>query len=801
MEAVPDDKHHRLLSPELGSQTYSPLDLPLYHDLQRHSEPASAWKCFKPFRTGNKRLVQTLHQGLTDVARAALCIAIAVMYDLMFCVPFGESFFPADWDDMPVPRTLGIQMFLLTTALCQFVLVLYSDFDGAVGYMMIENVPYMLKMCNSIIHELGSQNPAVLPTILVTYALSSVVSGAIFYALGHWKLGNCVYLIPKQVTMGATGGISAFIVQTGVEISTGRSFSWSLGGLKGLVKGDVVWLWVSAGILAVTLLVLRRFTTSPLLLPLYFVAIAPLFYMVLLVVGVSQDDARDHGWFFDRTTHVSFYLLWEQYEFSIVAWRVIPKQFGTILGLTFFSLLHIPINIPGVSFVTGKEVDINNELITHGISNTLGGLCGSVHNYLSYTGSTLYYKCGGSGRRSGFVIGVVILFFFVVGPNAISYVPRCMAGCVMFYVGWGLIKESLFDTYNQLDILEFGNVWVIALTMTFWGINEGLAVGALMACVVFVVQSVRAPTNAPVCGSKTGATMRSQVNRTTGELAILDQSRHGIHIVQLRGHIFFANSSKVSDYVQELLMKERQRGSCIGGESRQPLRWLVLDFTSVVGLDSTAAERLVKLKNMSDATDCKLVFAAVPHAYKQLVEKLVEFSCRDTIRFAISLDKALEWCENDVLREIGGVEPDYLRTRTDECTTEILKNFLLDQPQHVQEQWTSYFHAQEVKKDEFLWKAGDESERIVVPIDGSLVILQDDTTEEVAVGSLVGEVCFLTGEKRNTALIATRKGNIYVLDRASYTEMFERDWHLVFLLQHIVLQSVSSELQNVRNRV
>ncbi|KAG7396206.1 hypothetical protein PHYBOEH_002647 [Phytophthora boehmeriae] len=752
-------------------------------------------------------------RGLTSVLQAAPCVIIAVLLDLMICVPFGLSFFPVEWEDMPVPRALGIQMFLLTTAICQFVFVFRSNFDGAIGQMMVENVPFMHTLSNAIIQELGAKNPAVLPTILVTYAFSSVVCGVLFYALGHWKLGNIVYLFPKHIIVGAVGGIGAFVLQNGIENATGRAFVWTLDGVKGLFDDDIVWLWVSSALLAITLLVLTRHISTPLFPPLYFVSIPPLFYIVLLVFGISPETARENGWFFDRAPHVPFYSLWEQYDFSLVAWELIPKQFGTIVGLTFFSLMHVPINIPSLSLTTDKEVDINDELVAHGISNTLGGLCGSVQNYLCYSTSALYFKCGGSGRRSGFVIGVFLLFFFVVGPNAVSYVPRCMAGCVMIHIGWDLLKEALIDTYDQLDAMELGTVWAIAGTMTFWGMNQGLAVGALLACMTFVMQSARTPTNAPIRGSMSAATLRSHVWRTTDELDTLDRECRNIHVVQLRGHLFFGNVNQLSDYVRELFdAPHHTNGGDNGMHSplgRPSIRWLVLDFTLVVGLDSSAADRLTKMKYVCDANRCKLVFAAVPRAYSNFTEYLTQlFGDNGKLHIASDLDAALEWCENDILGKLieknaspastcAADEDEYMHLRN-------LRRFMPDQPLAVQQRLLDYFHLQELEKDEIVWKQGDNSDRALLLVDGALTAVVEEeagTTEDVSVGSVVGEMCFLTGEKRKTSLVATKRSVVYVLDRASFADMLEKDCYLAFLFQGISLRYTSYRLQYVGNRI
>lgn len=50
-----------------------------------------------------------------------------------------------------------------------------------------------------------------------------------------------------------------------------------------------------------------------------------------------------------------------------------------MLSLTFFGILHVPINIPALGVTTGEDnVDVDRELRAHGISNALSGLCGSV---------------------------------------------------------------------------------------------------------------------------------------------------------------------------------------------------------------------------------------------------------------------------------------------------------------------------------------------------------------------------------------------------------------------------------------
>lgn len=733
-----------------------------------------------------------------DAVQAAPCIAIAVLLNLMICVPFGLSFFPVEWKDMPVPRAIGIQMFLLTTAIVQFVLVAKSSFDCPVGMMMVENVPFMHTLSMSIIKELGSANEQVLPTIMVTYALSSVVVGLLFFMLGYFKIGNIIYLFPKHIIVGAVGGIGAFVLQNGVENATGQAFEWTIAGVQALFAPEIVWLWVSSALLAVTLSVLMRCgCTSPLFPPLYFVSIPPLFYVTLLFFGISPETAREHGWFFDRAPDVAFYTIWEQYRFDQVAWHVIPKQTGTILGLTFFSLMHVPINIPSLSLTTGVEADINEELIAHGISNTLGGLCGSVQNYLCYSTSALYYKCGGRGRISGIVIAFIMLFFFLVGPDAVAYVPRCMAGCVMIHIGVDLLKEALIDTWDELDAMEMGTVWIIALCMTFWGMNQGLAVGALLACMTFVMQSARIPTNAPIRGSMSAATLRSSVWRSSSELDVLEQQSRLIHVIQLKGHLFFGNVNQLSDYVRDLFAPS----------ATVAIRFLILDFTLVVGLDSSAADRLTKIKYVCDVHRCRVVFGAIPTVYSKFASQLVEvFADPDMFHVASNLNTSLEWCEDHLLQQYGVLSSKTLFAASNPETMHLnqLQRLMPHQPISVLQSLLSYFHEQRVAQDQVIWRQGDISDRIMLLVQGQLrAIVEEEagTTEDVAPGAIVGELCFFTGEKRKTTLVAVEDGAVYVLNRKDFERMLATDSFLAFLLQGIALRYTSYRLQYVGNRI
>lgn len=67
-----------------------------------------------------------------------------------------------------------------------------SLFPGALGAMLIEVLPFMRGVASDIRNALGDDNPAVVPTVMVAYSLSSFLIGIVFLVLGALGLGRFV---------------------------------------------------------------------------------------------------------------------------------------------------------------------------------------------------------------------------------------------------------------------------------------------------------------------------------------------------------------------------------------------------------------------------------------------------------------------------------------------------------------------------------------------------------------------------------------------------------------------------------
>lgn len=273
---------------------------------------------------------------VTDCMVGTPGLIIALVLNLFLSMSFGQAFFPTSWHfPAEVPRAIGVQMFLFSTLISQIVVTAMSEFPSAMGMMMVENIPFMHIIAEVAVKAQG-EGVATFATVLVTFALSTVVVGIAFYLLGALKIGNCVYFFPRHVIIGCIGGIGIFIFQTGLEVSCDKAWEWSLPVIREFLQPAIAAHWAASMGFVIVLRILLAVLNAPLLPPFYFVAIPPMFYLLLLLFGFEVQEARDQHWFFPAAEDVDPLLVWKLMDFGLVDWKVVSDCIPTIIALSLF---------------------------------------------------------------------------------------------------------------------------------------------------------------------------------------------------------------------------------------------------------------------------------------------------------------------------------------------------------------------------------------------------------------------------------------------------------------------------------
>ncbi|CAK0901671.1 unnamed protein product, partial [Prorocentrum cordatum] len=572
------------------------------------------------FHTGS---ASPLPAGPCLSVRAAVArvpgVMIGTTMNIMLSVPFGLAMFPTGWDPMPYPRAMGLQMFLFSTFICQVCMTLFSEFPCSMGMMMVENIPFMHTIAEGVIRGQGTGADAM-ATTMMAFAISTVLMGSCFFLLGRFKLGKAVSYFPRHFLIGCIGGIGIFVTQTGFEVSTNVPWAWTWESVERYGSADLLPLSLTSVALVIVLNVALRLVHWTLLPPCFFVGIIPAFYIVLLAMGVSVDVAREQGWIFPFPPTTDLAVLWDVFNVHAVRWDLIFIQTPTLVALTCFGLMHAPINIPSLSMSTGVEVDMNRELMVHGASNLASGLLGGLPNYLCYSNSLLY-------------------------PREASALLPIPGGTLLIHVGLDLSKEALVDSLEGFDTFEYSCVVLITITMTIFGMTTGLGFGLVLSAVSFTLQNMRHCE--PVRGVMPATTLRSSAKRTSLEREVLKEGMRHVEVVQLQGTIFFGNATVLSSRVEEMLAAKRS------------IKALVLDFTLVRSLESSAAETIAKIYAIARRHDVAVAYnrgdtegfpTSAPLSRRLADLKREQVQNGSALHVSDELDDALMWAEELILQ-------------------------------------------------------------------------------------------------------------------------------------------------------
>ncbi len=655
-EVLPEvDEHTSLLSDRKVSAAYGDLsDMERQHELRQ--TPKAKWRA--PARRLRACLYTITH--LKTWSAKAICqevvlhpvsllpaVFLGLLLNILDALSYGMILFPLGHPIFENLGSDGIAMFYVSTIIAQ---VVYSSggsvFRGGIGSEMIEVVPFFHKMAFTILHKIGEGNPkAVLATTILSFSVSSILTGAIFFLMGACGLGSLIGFFPRHILIGCIGGVGWFLVATGVEVSARLpgNLNYDLDTAKQLFRADTILLWIIPLALAIILLTVQRFVKSNLLVGGYFISVAALFYFFKFALDIQMETLHSRGWVFDSPPAGNpWYHFYTLYDFEAVNWAALGETIPAMFALTFFGVLHVPINVPALGISTGEDhLSVDRELVAHGLSNCLSGCFGSIQNYLVYTNSLLFMDSGGNDRLAGLLLAAATFGILLSGPLIIGYIPIMVVGALIFLLGIELLEEALVGTWGRVHRLEYLTILIIVITMGVWDFVIGILIGIILAALNFVVQTSR---RTAIRATYSGEVASSTVRRPPLQLRFLRQAGCQLFIIKLAGFLFFGTIVGVENRIRALLEDD--------AFLNRPLQFLVLDMTNINGIDYSAAEAFTRINRLLQKRGVQLVVSGldIQSEIGESLRNVGLFEDELDVEIFLTMNEALEFCENRLLR-------------------------------------------------------------------------------------------------------------------------------------------------------
>jgi SulP family sulfate permease len=699
--------------------------------------------------------LQRPHQ-LRDGAGVLAVGTIVGMMGAALAISFAALIFTGDMAEF---LPIGAGMALAGAALSGLVIAVIGGLPGTIAGAQ-DNTAVIMAL--AVAGATGAvAGPDRLPTALAVIVSGTVLTGVAMLTIGRFHLGRFVRYVPYPVIGGFLAGTGWLITIGGLNL---------LGWTSELPLQSIRSPNAAMGVgFAVGLLALARLVRRPLAVPALMVLWTLGFHVVRLITDTSLERAAQLSWVIGGG---NLSMKWSPTIVTEVAnadWSAVLGQATTIATAVVLAIIALLLYISALELIADRSIDMDHELATGGLANLAGAAAGGViaYHYVSLTAAAMRMS---APRRSIAVVASLAQVVVLLGGVAVlRWMPTSLAGGLLLYLGLDLMIFWVIESRTSLPFVDWLLVMSILGTVAIAGFLPGVAVGVLLAVLIFIVSYSR---QGAVRHEFTGATYRSKVDRGTRAESYLSVAGEVILILDLQGYLFFGTAAELVDRVQRRTLDA----------SVPQLQFLVLDFRRVTGIDSSTVQAFQRIDRLARTGDFVLVWSGLSDRTRRQLGSLV--SSEQLVQ--ASRDRAVELCEELLLSRAGLEEEETYRPQDGEVD-------LIGLIGDVAER-------REVRAETLLIEQGQPSREVIVIESGRMTVrLRAANGGEVRLrtlgpGAVVGEIGTYLGTPAYAEVVTDTDCMIRVLTADRIRELERDDPALASQLHRLIVERLARRL-------
>ena len=629
-------------------------------------------------------------------------------------------------------------------------------------------------MTTPIIGRAATANEGLV--LILVLVVGTLTTGLILFLLGIFKMGRWIRFVPFPVIAGFMAASGWFLAVGGLHVLAGSAWSWNL--LLQVVAGQHAPQFAVGLILALAGHLSRRFN-SPLTLPAVLIGGSVAVHAGLLIAGYSLADARAAGWLMDLGAGIQ----WPGPALLATIGTADPSTFlrasGDYVALVVVTAMTLLLSMVAIEVETHRDLDLDREMRLNGLVNLLVGLAAGMVGTVSVSRTLFNYRTGARDRTSGMLAGAICLASFAFGSRVLSAIPVPILGALLIQIGAEMLGDWLIKIRRSMQPADYIQVVIIFLVIVGWNFVGGVVVGIITACITFAVNTSR------IRLVKLGldrSTYGSRVDRPSFQQEELIRHGNRIQIIWLHGFIFFGSAHRLLQHIQEVV--HQQGGAC---------RSIILDFRQVLGIDSSAAMSLMRLRQFAEREGFAIVFSQMPPRVERVLRVSGILRTGDGVSEVFAnLDSALEWCEEQLLNELMSPE-DALRSTEEWLAGEIGSKELLAR-------LLTRLEKVDYQAGAPLFTQGEQGDSLYLLYAGRVTVLY--TTPESAqlrlrslVGhTVVGEMGLYRTMPRGASVRADVPTAAYRLSRMAMQEMEQHDPELASAFHRFIVRMLAARV-------
>ncbi|MGL4649674.1 MAG: SulP family inorganic anion transporter [Caldilineaceae bacterium] len=223
----------------------------------------------------------------------------------------------------------------------------------------------------------------------------------------------------------------------------------------------------------------------------------------------------------------------------------------------------------------GYEVDANQELNAHGITNLLSGIFGGQIAAGGMSGSAVKEGAGAQTQVANLVAWAAVLITVLLLTPLFTNLPEAVLGALIIHAVWHIIASRKLRKVRMVSQTEFRLGALTFAGVLLIDVLPGMIIG-LVASLLLVIYRSSQPNVASLGRSPSRPDLYSDLARHKENLPVA-----GVLIVRSDAPLYYANALSVRSAIKGLV---EEKGAT--------LRAVVLDLETQIELDLTTAEVL-----------------------------------------------------------------------------------------------------------------------------------------------------------------------------------------------------------------
>ncbi len=637
------------------------------------------------------------------------------------------------------------------------------------------------------------------PLLLALVALGLAMAGVVQLIFGLLKLGSLTKYLPYPVRAGFVNGVGALLVLGGVPLLLG----WPAGGhpaapqaLLSTLAHGVPWAAVAVGVVTIVATLwpprIGRFAPPG---PLAGIVAGMAAHQLLLAAFPGATPSATLSAAAPSLPGAGLLLDWGRF----LAEAPLRALAATLLGFAFAVALLATLD----TFVAASVMDSmlrtrrdgNRELIAQGLSNIASALVGGQPSAPTTGRSLINLNAGGRTQASIWLYAGLVAATVWLAPGLLQAIPLSALGGALIVAGCHVVDDwsrrvpcqllrrtgpGALDPHQRRTLRENYTVMLlVAGTLVFVGLAEGIVVGMIAAMVLFVRSNARALVRSVARGD----VRRSAKVRVPQAAEALAAAGRCIVLMELEGTIFFGTADELTDRARRLA---------------RDADFLILGLRRVTDIDSTGARAVLDLASDLAHAGKQLIVAdlGAHDARARTIRAMGGHALADSgLRFEPDVDMALQWAEDRLLERLGVCHPGQGPLT--------LAQTVLGADLEPQELAWLRTQMTEVRlaPGEVLFRAGDPGDALYVSLQGEVAIMLPGGSgrrlASLAPGIVVGELALLHGTPRSADAVADSPLTALRLESASFERMREERPRLWDRLMRNLTLHLSVRLRSV----